>query len=86
MGQFFGWGVMPCLVLDDFAPRMARWRGAGVQGVILRIEWERINDLDALDTPNEINLVATAAMVRGEPHPLATLEEALAVQKIVEGI
>ena len=31
-------------------------------------------------------LAGVAAMVRGEPHPLATLEEALAVQKIVEGI
>lgn len=65
MGQFFGWGVMPCLVLDDLAPRLQRWRDAGVQGVILRIEWERINDLDALDTLNEINLIAGASLLRG---------------------
>ncbi len=31
-------------------------------------------------------LAQVAAMVRGEAHPLATLEEALAVQKLVEGI
>ena len=31
-------------------------------------------------------LAGVAAMVRGDAHPLATLEEALAVQKIVEGI
>lgn len=66
MGQFYGWGVMPCLVLDDLAPRMARWRAAGVQGVVLRIEWERINDLDALDTLNEMNLIAGARMLSGE--------------------
>ena len=31
-------------------------------------------------------LAGVAAMVRGEPHPLATLAEALAVQRIVEAI
>jgi hypothetical protein len=66
LGQFFGWGLMPCLVLDDLQPRMARWREAGVEGIVLRIEWERINDLDALDTLNEINLLAAAAGASGE--------------------
>jgi hypothetical protein len=65
LGQFFGWGVMPCLVLDDLRPRMAHWRACGVQGAIFRIEWERINDLDCLDTLNEINLVAAAAWAAG---------------------
>jgi hypothetical protein len=31
-------------------------------------------------------LEAVAAMTRGEPHPLATLGEALAVQETVEAI
>lgn len=66
LGQFFGWGLMPCLALDDLRPRMARWLQAGVEGVVLRIEWERINDLDALDTLNEINLIAGAAWAAGE--------------------
>ncbi len=66
LGQFFGWGLMPCLVLDDLRPRMAHWRAHGVQGAIFRIEWERINDLDCLDTLNEINLVAAAAWAAGD--------------------
>lgn len=66
LGQFFGWGIMPCLVLEDLAERMPRWRTKGASGVILRIEWERINDLDALDNLAELNLIAGAALARGE--------------------
>ena len=66
MGQFFGWGLMPCLVLDDLVERLPRWAAAGVSGAIFRIEWERINDLDAFDTLAEINLIAAAALARGE--------------------
>lgn len=65
-GQFFGWGLMPCFVLDDLRSRVPSWQSAGVEGVILRIEWERINDLDCLDTLNETNLVAAAAWVRDD--------------------
>lgn len=61
MGQFFGWGLMPCFVLEDLRERMPRWARQGVSGAIFRIEWERINDLDALDTLNETNLIAAAA-------------------------
>jgi hypothetical protein len=65
LGQFFGWGLMPCLVLDDLAERVPRWRAAGASGAVLRIEWERINDLDALDNLAELNLIAAAALVGG---------------------
>jgi hypothetical protein len=57
---------MPCFVLDDLRARVPRWQQAGVEGAILRIEWERINDLDCLDTLNETNLVAAAAWLRDE--------------------
>jgi hypothetical protein len=66
LGQFFGWGVMPCLVLEDLAARVPRWRDKGASGAILRIEWERINDLDALDNLAAMNLIAGAALIGGE--------------------
>jgi hypothetical protein len=67
LGQFFGWGLMPCLVLDDLRDRVPRWQAAGADGVILRIEWERIFDLDVLDTLNEVNLLAAAGLVNAQP-------------------
>ncbi len=69
LGQFFGWGVMPCFVLDDLVARVPRWRAAGATGAILRIEWERINDLDALDNLATLNLIAGAALIGGGPAP-----------------
>ena len=65
LGQFFGWGIMPCLVLDDLAERVPRWRAKGVSSAVLRIERERINDLDALDNLAELNLIAAAALIQG---------------------
>jgi hypothetical protein len=65
MGQFFGWGLMPCFVLEDLRARLKHWQSCNVEGGIFRIEWERINDLDCLDTLNETNLIAAAALARG---------------------
>lgn len=72
MGQFFGWGIMPCVIIGDLSPRLARWKAAGATGAIFRIEWERINDLDAFDTLAEVNLIGAAAMARGESIDTAT--------------
>jgi hypothetical protein len=65
MGQFSGWGVIPCYVGDDLARRAANWRRAGVSGIILRIEWERLNDLDSFDNISEANLMAGALLASG---------------------
>ncbi len=53
-------------MLDDLAEGVPRLRSKGASGAILRIEWERINDLDALDSLAELNLIAAAAMIQGQ--------------------
>jgi hypothetical protein len=65
-GQFFGWGLFPCLVDQDLRQRFAHAAAHGVTGGIFRSEWERINDLSAFDTLGEINLISAAALARGE--------------------
>jgi hypothetical protein len=65
-GQFYGWGLLPCLVQRDIAERFAFGRENGVSGALLRVEWERVNDLWALETPNRMNLIAAAALAQGE--------------------
>lgn len=65
-GQFFGWGIFPCLVLDDLRARFATAEKVGVKGGIFRTEWERINDLWCFETLNEINAIAAAALAKGE--------------------
>lgn len=65
-GQFFGWGLFPCLVADDIAARLRYAADRGVSGGLFRVEWERVNDLWCLETPNEMNLIAAAAVAAGE--------------------
>ena len=65
MGQFYGWGLFPCLALDDLRARFAHAAACGVSGCLLRVEWERINDYWSLDTLNEMNLIAAASLAHG---------------------
>ncbi len=66
IGQVFGWGVFPCLVLDNLRARLAHVAAQGASGVSFRVEWERINDFWSLDTLNAINAIGGATIVRGE--------------------
>jgi hypothetical protein len=65
-GQFFGWGVFPCLVLDDLRARLERSEAQGISGGVFRTEWERVNDWWCLESPNVLNLIAAAALGRAE--------------------
>ncbi|MHB0895924.1 MAG: hypothetical protein ACYC1A_00065 [Spirochaetales bacterium] len=65
MGQFYGWGAFPCMMRADIERRITSARGNGVDGVLLRVEWERVNDWWSLDTPNRMNLHAAAVAARG---------------------
>jgi hypothetical protein len=66
MGQFYGWGLFPCLVLDDLRSRLAHAARNAVTGVSFRVEWERINDYWSLDGLNAMNAIAGAALANGE--------------------
>lgn len=66
MGQFNGWGIFPCLSLSDVHARLAHALACGAEGVLLRVEWERINDLWSLDSPAAITAIAAAALANGE--------------------
>lgn len=61
MGQFYGWGAFPCLMREDIGQRFSHASDNGVAGVVLRVEWERVNDWWSLDTLNRMNLHAAAA-------------------------
>jgi hypothetical protein len=65
MGQYYGWGVFPCLVSRDIRARFAHAIAAGVSGVLLRTEWERINDWWVLESPNRMNLRVGAVCASG---------------------
>jgi hypothetical protein len=67
MGQFWGWGLFPCMPLEDMRSRFAHAEAKGVSGGFFRVEWERINDLWSLDGLNGVNLILAAAFAAGAP-------------------
>ena len=61
MAQYFGWGIGPSAMLDDFRSRFAQAKSHGAKGIILRTDWESLDGHTAFDTPNIINLYAGSA-------------------------
>ncbi|HEY8614470.1 MAG TPA: hypothetical protein VIL69_24680 [Roseomonas sp.] len=64
MGQYFGWGIAPAILIEDWRARMGRARPAGVDGVIFRTDWESLDSHSAFETLNLVNLHAGAALGR----------------------
>jgi hypothetical protein len=62
MGQYFGWGVGPAILIDDFRWRMTDAAAKGADGVILRTDWESLDGHSVFDMPNLVNLYAGAAL------------------------
>lgn len=75
LGQFYGWGLFPCIVTADIGKRIEHARAAGATGGLFRVEWERINDMWCLDNFNVLNLVAAARHARGESASTQELAE-----------
>ena len=61
-GQYFGWGVFPCILLDDMKRRMAYALSRGATGFIARTDWECISEGSAIDSINKLNLYGTAML------------------------
>ncbi|HTU03777.1 MAG TPA: hypothetical protein VMG58_18225, partial [Candidatus Sulfotelmatobacter sp.] len=61
-GQFFGWGVFPCVVLEDMKARMEHALASGATGFIARTDWESISEGNALDGLNKLNLYGAARL------------------------
>lgn len=62
MAQYFGWGIGPSIMTEDYRRRMKLARENGAEGVIIRTDWESLDGHTAFDTPNFINLYAVAAL------------------------
>ncbi len=73
MGQYFGWGVAPAIMIEDMRGRLSRGAALGVEGMILRTDWESLDGHTAFDTPNRINLHAGAALLRDLDAPAPTI-------------
>jgi hypothetical protein len=84
MGQYFGWGVGPAIIIDDYRRRMATALRHGVEGVILRTDWESLDGHSCFHTPNLINLHAASALaVDGDVSSVAIHREWLTENELL---
>lgn len=66
MGQYFGWGHAPAIMIEDIARRFTAAHRIGIEGVILRTDWESLDAHSVFHTPNLINLIAGASLARDD--------------------
>lgn len=66
MGEYFGFGVMPCILIDDIRRRIRHALANGAKGFTLRVDWEALPSHSAFDTVNVLNVYA-GAMLSQDP-------------------
>jgi hypothetical protein len=67
MGQYYGWGVIPCPMCRDVNDRISHALKNNTEGALLRVEWERVNDWNSMKSPNRINMYLAANASLGKP-------------------
>ncbi len=63
-GQFYGWGVFPCILLDDIKKRIDYALEKGATGFVARTDWESISEGSAIESINMLNLYGAAMLSR----------------------
>ncbi|TDD95405.1 hypothetical protein [Jiangella asiatica] len=62
MGQYFGWGVAPAILIEETRRRYRYAADRGATGVLVRVDWESLDGHSAFDTPNVLNLRSMATL------------------------
>jgi hypothetical protein len=62
MGQYYGWGIAVSAMAQDYQRRLRFASERGVQGVIIRTDWESLDGHSAFQTLNFVNLYAFSAL------------------------
>lgn len=63
-GEHMGWGVIPNCRVAEFRERMAGYRDAGADGILMRTSWEAITGANALDTLSAVNVYALPRLIQ----------------------
>lgn len=63
-GQYSGTGVVPSGLLDDIRARFQNSANKGASGVILRTDWELIDEVSAFSSLNMVNVWGAALLAR----------------------
>ncbi len=61
-GQFFGSGIFPASVVEDYAKRLRHCKERGVSGVFFRVDWEGMFENSTFSSANKLNLYAAGLL------------------------
>lgn len=72
-GQYFAWGVFPCIVLDDLRQRLGQAAEQGASGFLARIDLEIFTGSWVMNTINRLNLHGIAMLGQDRKTPDETI-------------
>lgn len=76
MGEYFGFGVVPCVLIEDIRARMKYALEREAKGFTARVDWEALPNHSAFDTVNILNVYATAMLAKNPDLPAAEIYRA----------
>lgn len=87
MGQYFGWGVGPSVMIDDVRRRLRHGLAHGVEGLLVRTDWESLDAHSCFHTSNLLNLYAGAMLAADVQTPSRAIYQAWLTgeEKLKEG-
>lgn len=69
MGEYFGFGVLPCVMIEDIRRRIKYGLAHGARGFTARVDWEALPNHSAFDTTNALNIYAVAMLSKDPDLP-----------------
>lgn len=69
MGEYFGFGVVPCVLIEDIRSRVKYALAHGAKGFTARVDWEAMPNHSAFDTTNALNVYAVAMLTKNPDMP-----------------
>ena len=76
MGEYFGFGVLPCSLIEDIRHRIKYALAHGAKGFTARVDWEALPNHSVFDTINALNVYACAMLSLDSDLPAKDLYEA----------
>lgn len=69
MGEYYGFGVMPSVLIEDIRSRIKYGLSQGAKGFTARVDWEALPNHSTFDTVNALNVYACAMLSKNPDLP-----------------
>ena len=86
MGEYFGFGVTPCILLKDIKARMKYDLERGAIGFTTRVDWDALPNHACFDTSNFLNLYGATHLAKNTDLPLRNLLSSVTIGNSVTSI